>query len=174
MTEIQSVSTEQPRQLDSTEVAILMERLRSEQSVGAAAAAGAVAAGFGAVAWAAVTVFTRYQIGFMAVGVGLLVAWAVRTRGKGVDRVFALIGAGLSLAGCLLGNLLAACGMVAQDEGVGFFAILAHIDLQMAKELMASMFSPMDLLFYGIAVYEGYRLSIRRLTRAEMASRLAG
>jgi hypothetical protein len=27
----------------------------------------------------------------------------------------------------------------------------------------------MDLLFYGIAIYEGYRLSIRKITEEELA-----
>jgi hypothetical protein len=35
-------------------------------------------------------------------------------------------------------------------------------------ELMSISFSPMDLLFYGIAVYEGYKFSFRRMTGEEM------
>ena len=42
-----------------------------------------------------------------------------------------------------------------------------------AKEIMVATFSPMDLLFYGIAVYEGYRLSFRRLTRDDLAAALS-
>jgi len=34
-------------------------------------------------------------------------------------------------------------------------------------------FHPTDLLFYGIAVYEGYRFSFRRLSDADLAG-LAG
>jgi hypothetical protein len=34
---------------------------------------------------------------------------------------------------------------------------------------MAATFSPMDLLFYGIAIYEGYKFSFRQLTDEDMA-----
>jgi len=31
-------------------------------------------------------------------------------------------------------------------------------------------FDPMDILFYGIAVYEGYKLSFRQVSPEELAS----
>jgi hypothetical protein len=34
----------------------------------------------------------------------------------------------------------------------------------MVPELMLEAFSPMDLLFYGIAVYEGYKFFFRQIT----------
>jgi hypothetical protein len=36
-------------------------------------------------------------------------------------------------------------------------------------DLMKATFSPIDLLFYGIAVYEGYRFSFRQVTPEELA-----
>ena len=38
------------------------------------------------------------------------------------------------------------------------------IDYSKAPELMISMFHPMDLLFYGLAVYEGYKFSFQNLS----------
>ena len=35
---------------------------------------------------------------------------------------------------------------------------------------MAATFQPMDVLFYGIALYQGYKLSIRPITQADIAS----
>jgi len=35
---------------------------------------------------------------------------------------------------------------------------------------MKETFSPIDLLFYGIAIYEGYKLAVRQVTDEEMAS----
>jgi hypothetical protein len=37
-------------------------------------------------------------------------------------------------------------------------------------EIMKETFSPIDLLFYGIAIYEGYKLAVRQVTDEEMAS----
>jgi hypothetical protein len=172
MTDAPPTQTEQPRQLDSGELALVVERLRSEQELALGAAAGAVAALIGAGAWAAVTVFTHYQIGWMAVGVGFLVGLAVRTFGKGIDRAFGFVGAGLALFGCLLGNFLAVCGMIAREEKIGLLEVLSRLDTQSIHELMVATFSPMDLLFYAIAVYEGYKLSFRQVSPEDMARRV--
>lgn len=156
-----------PEQPDPLRIELARQRLASEQKLGAGIAAGAGAALLGAALWAAITVATGYQIGFMAIGIGFLVGWAVRAAGKGVDKTFGIAGAVLALLGCVAGNLLAAVGLVAKQEGIPFFDLLSSIDPAVAFELMKAFFSPMDLLFYAIAVYEGYRLSFRRLTAEE-------
>jgi hypothetical protein len=76
----------------------------------------------------------------------------------------------MSLVGCALGNLLTVVGLVSQQENIPFFSLLSSLDFGVAREMMAATFSPMDLVFYGIAVYEGYRFAFRRLT-AEQLSR---
>jgi hypothetical protein len=40
--------------------------------------------------------------------------------------------------------------------------------------MMVAFFSPMDLLFYGIATYEGYQLSFRQLSPEELEGMLSG
>jgi hypothetical protein len=39
---------------------------------------------------------------------------------------------------------------------------------------MKAFFSPMDLVFYAIAVYEGYKLSFRQVTQDELSEMLSG
>ena len=46
--------------------------------------------------------------------------------------------------------------------------ILEKLDLEIVISLMRATFNPMDLLFYGIAVYEGYRFSFRQVTQADL------
>ena len=125
---------------------------------------GFVAAAIGAFAWAIITVITKYQIGFMAVGVGFLVAWAVRTLGKGHTQVFGIIGGAFALLGCLLGNLLSACGFIAADRGVPIVSVAMKVlaTPPIAMSILQATFNGMDLLFYAIAVYEGYKLARRR------------
>ena len=82
---------------------------------------GVVAALIGAAIWAVITVKTGYQVGFMAIGVGLLVGFTVRHLGKGATPAFGAVGALLSLAGCVAGNVLAIAGFIAQEEGQPFF-----------------------------------------------------
>ncbi len=156
-------------QIDLQKFNVLLDRLRSEQNLPAGAAAGFVAALIGAVVWAVVTYVTHYQIGWMAVGVGFLVGYAVRLAGKGIDKTFGLVGAGLAFIGCALGNLLAVCALVAKQENVPLLAILANLDLVAAGQILLETFQFMDLLFYGIAIYEGYKFSFRQLTEQELA-----
>jgi hypothetical protein len=95
-----------------------VERLRGEQSLLAGLAAGAVAALVGAVLWAVITNATGYQIGFMAIGVGFIVGYAVRIVGKGMDQAFGIGGAVLALLGCVVGNVLAILAVIASQENM--------------------------------------------------------
>lgn len=151
-----------------------LAQLRSQQNLLNGVAAGLVAALLGAAAWAAITVVTKYQIGWMAVGVGFLVGYGVRVFGKGIESRFGIAGAVLALVGCALGNLLAVVGIVAADEEVSFLALLTRLDLAATVRVMVATFGPIDLVFYGIALYEGYKLSFRRVTEADLSASLGG
>ena len=145
-----------------------LQRLRSEQNLVLAVSAGGAAALLGASVWAAITFATSFQIGWMAVGVGFLVGYAVRTFGKGIDKSFAVVGAVWSLAGCAVGNLLSVIGVISNHQNIPFFDILEKLNPEIVASLMQATFNPMDLLFYGIAVYEGYRFSLRQVTQADL------
>lgn len=161
---------------DPVKIELLIAELRAKESFLLALVGGLAAAVLGAIAWALVTVATTYPIGWMAVGVGLLVAGAVRTLGRGIDKSFGHLGATLSVFGCLLGNLLSICMVVASQEGVGPLAVLAHVGGHPAiiPGALIAAFHPLDLLFYGIAVYAGYRFSIRRVTAGELRDAVDG
>ncbi len=121
--------------------------------------AGLVAAAAGAAAWALITVFTGLKIGWMAVGIGFLVGYAVRQFGKGSAPSFQVLGAVLSFLGCLAGNLLVACVFVSRSEDLPLMTILAGMTPAHAVDLIVKTFRSMDLLFYGLAVYEGYKFA---------------
>lgn len=140
-------------------VAVSIEMMRSQQNLAAGSLAGLVAALAGAGVWAVVTAVTEYQIGWMAIGVGFIVGLAVRTVGKGIEPVFGIVGAVLSLAGCLLGNYLTIVWFIAADEGVAFMEVLGSLGIAAVVEIMTIAFDPMDLFFYAIAIYFGFRYS---------------
>jgi len=81
--------------------------------------------------------------------------------GNGVDKIFGVTGAILALLGCLLGNVLSLVGFFAKEEQISYFSALSRIDYTVLPEVMVAAFDPMDLVFYGIALYEGYRFSFR-------------
>lgn len=159
--------------LDEGKLYQYREMLRLEQNLPLALVGGVVAAIIGAVLWAIITVATNFQIGYMAVAVGFLVGYTVRFAGKGLDQVFGILGAALALGGCILGNLLTLVGFIANDEGLGYVQVLLGIDYSLVPSAMMATFSPIDLLFYGIATYEGYRFSFRQVSEAEILANAA-
>ncbi|MEM7738520.1 MAG: hypothetical protein AAF267_22315 [Deinococcota bacterium] len=120
---------------------------------------GAVASVVSALIWGGIGLATGYQIGYVAVLVGFLVGFAVRYFGKGIDPVFGFVGAGFALLGCFLGNIGAVYGMMAQDDEARQFMSLLGIT---AWDIYRSTFNIMDIVFYGLATYFGYKFSFRR------------
>jgi len=163
---------EDPARLSEPEIQMAMEQLRSEQSLVMATLAGLVAAVVGASIWAAVTVATGFQIGWIAIGIGFAVGIAIRYVGKGIDQIFGVVAGVLSLLGCGLGNLLSVAYFVADAESIPYVELLAQMDLDVAIEIMTATFDPMDIVFYAIAVYFGYRSAFRELTDADFARAL--
>jgi hypothetical protein len=134
---------------------------------------GAVAALLAAIAWAAITAATSFQIGFMSIGVGFAVAFAVRYFGRSNDRKFAILSAALALAGCVLGNYLAAIVVSAPRLG-DTVPNLAITLLPRLPQVLSDTFNPMDLLFYAVGVYFGYKYALVPLRRPPAADVPAG
>ena len=144
--------------------------VKARQDVPSAIAAGLLAAIVGAVLWALITIAAKYQIGFMAIGVGLLVGFAVRYFGNGISTQFGVIGAIAAFLGCFTGNLLSTAGFIAAAQDTSFFQVLSMYDLTTIIEMTTQAFNVMDILFYGLAVYEGYRFSFRQVSIEELKS----
>lgn len=136
-----------------------LQEARDNQNLSLGAVGGIAAAVVGAIVWAVITVVTEYQIGWMAVGVGFLVGYAVKKLGKGVDPVFGYAGAAIALGGCLAGNLLTVVIMVSRQENIEVLTLLSRLTPSLTVDVMKETFQPMDVLFYGLAVYEAYKIS---------------
>jgi len=166
----QEVEEQAPEvEIDQARFQQLLNEIEGNQNLQLGILGGVIAALIGAAAWAVVTVVTGYQIGWMAIGVGFLVGYAVRISGKGIHRIYGVVGSVLSLLGCLAGNLSSVCAIISKQEGIPFLYILTRLNPQIIIDLMTATFGAIDLLFYGIAVYEGYRFSFRRITEEELA-----
>lgn len=124
--------------------------------------AGGVAAFVCSVIWAVITVLTGYQVGLMAIGVGLFVGIGVGAFGDGEDFTFGIIGAVLSLLGCLFGNLLSICAYISRNpQNPSFFTVLSDVifHFDKLKSVYSAHFHPIDLLFYVIAIVAGFKVS---------------
>ena len=165
-------ATAQPQTaVDKMQIEMLLRQRRDNQNLGLAAIGGILGAIVGAGIWAGITALTNFQIGWMAIGVGFLVGLGIRKFGQGIDVSFGILGAVLSLAGCLAGNLLTICIAAGKELEVSFLDILTQITPALYLELLRETFSPIDLIFYGIAVYWGYKNSIVRLTPEDIVKR---
>lgn len=145
-----------------------LETFQSEQNLMMGILAGVVAAAAGAGVWATVTVMTEYQIGWMAVGIGLLVGFAIRYTGKGVDQSFGIVGGVTALVGCLIGNVLSISYFVAVNQEVSFMDILTQLNYWIIVEMLSATFQIVDVLFYGLAAYFGYKYAFRQITEEDL------
>lgn len=146
-------------QVDSFKLEQLRRQMRDNQNLTLGILGGALGAVIGAVAWGLLTWVTHVQIGYAAIGVGFLAGLGVRLLGRGIDPSFAVVGAVMALLGVLLGNLSWACIEIARQEGVPVLAVAAALNSEMISAIFRETFSPIDLLFYGIAVWAGFKYS---------------
>jgi len=151
------------------EIELMIPDRQVKQGLSVALVGGVTAALAGALVWALITMATGYHAGWMAIGVGLLVGGAVRTMGRGDEKSFGYVGAGVSILGCLLGNLLSVCALVASQESLSPLGVLTYICSKpaMIPGAAVATFQFLDLLFWGVGVYAAYRLSFRQIAHAD-------
>ncbi|HSY60660.1 MAG TPA: hypothetical protein VK796_02240 [Cytophaga sp.] len=145
----------------TTEQKVIHEKLRLEQNLIAGLLAGLAAGLIGAVLWGVITVVTEYQIGYMAVAVGAGVGFSIRYFGKGLDQIFGVCGAVIAIVSCALGNYFSLIGFIANMGAIGYIDAFFVFSPEVIVEMMKENFNPMDVLFYALAAYEGYRFSFR-------------
>ena len=73
----------------------------------------------------------------------------------------------MALFGCALGNFFTLVYFSSQAEQLGFMELLINIDIAAIPSVMTSTFDGMDILFYAIAIYEGFKLSFRQVTEED-------
>lgn len=56
---------------------------------------------------------------------------------------------------------------IAANEEMAFMDILVQLDFAITYELLASTFEIIDVLFYGMAVYFGYKYSFRQVSEGD-------
>lgn len=158
-----------PDELKLTLSPEIIEQFRMEQRLLLGILSGLVVGIFGAILWGIITIATGYQIGYIALAIGTGVGLTIRMFGKGIDIIFGLWGAGISLFSVLLGNFLSIIGFVANAEGLEYLETLLLLDYSYFPQVMIETFSVIDLLFYGIAIYGGFRFSFRKITENKIA-----
>ena len=162
------VEQEPEPQIDPQMLNRLLERMRGEQNLILGIVGGAAGAAVGAALWTLITVLTNSQVGYMALGVGFLAGLGVRHLGNGVDKQFQYIGAGLSLAGCVVGNIGVMVVMISKETGMAAMEVMARLTPGIILELQKANFHIVDLLFYFLALSVGYKTALRKIPQEEL------
>ncbi len=92
----------------------------------------------------------------------------MRKFGKGVDQIFGFIGAGISLFGCVLGNVLTIIGFIAIEANLGYLETFLRFDFSLLPNIIGETFHLKDFIFYTIAMVGGYTLAIRKITEKDI------
>ena len=146
----------------------IIEKLKKEQEFDTGMVLGAVAGLSGAILWAVIGVSTGYHIGWIALIIGAGVGLTIRYSGKGIDNKFGVWGAIISLLSIFIGNFFSIIGVVAIVNNISFFEALIRFDYSLFTKVLAETFSFMDLVFYVIAAFEGYKFSFRVITEKRL------
>lgn len=145
-----------------------LEELKMEQNLSRGVIAGAFAGLIGAIIWGVITVITNYQINYIAIAIGVGVGYTVSKFGKGLDPIFGICGAIISIGALVLGNFFSIVGFIAASEGLSIVDVFLLLDYSMIPLLFSETFSPMDIMFYGFALYMGYKNSFRKFSSEDI------
>ncbi len=134
--------------------------LLEQQNYALSITASAGSALIGAIIWGAITYFTKYQIGYMAIGVGLLVGFANRLFGKGIAIQFGIIGAVFSIIGCYFGKIFSGIVIMADEFQLSSIDVINVVGFFEIMKLAITSTEGKDILFYALAAISGFRVSL--------------
>jgi len=146
----------------------VLAELRSEQAAAvhypAAIGGGIVAAVIGGAAWAMMVVLTNLEIGYVAVGVGLVAGWGVhlgarRKRGRNLQ----WIAIGCSVLGLLIGKCFVTSHLIITSNPD--LKNLSHFDPRLVQYFfthLQTLLSPFDALWVFIALRVAWRIPRER------------
>ena len=128
---------------------------------------GVIAMFVSAIIWGAITYFTKFQISWMAIGVGFFVGFVIQKFGKGKTLLFGITGGVLSLLGCMLGNFFFYTGIIAREGGAPFFQVMTYLLFSPSSvlEIFTVAFDIMDLVFYAVAAYIGFATAMDKVLK---------
>jgi len=165
---LQPGDTDLAKDVDPVRMEMYLQELRDRQNLSLALLAALFAAAVGAAAWAAVTVLTKREYAVLAIGVGFLVGICVRTAGRGIDKVYGAIGGLFALLGVVAGKLAAAVVLISQKTGAPLKQVSKLLDLNLIFTILKQTFSVIDILFYAVAIFVGYKYAIKAIPAADL------
>ncbi len=138
-----------------------LEELKAQQSLPLALIGGIAASILCIFLWTLITVLTKFQITYMAIGVGFAVGFSIQKLGKGATPLYGVLGATLALLTCFVGNYISSVFLIANEVNYSYSEAFSSLDVDTSIIIIKETFQGMDILFYGVAIYTGYISAIK-------------
>lgn len=143
------------------------ERLVLAQSMRNALVAGLIATIVFCVIWTGLSSLLNKVFPWMTVLLGVMLGFAVRRGGRGVDWRFPLLAAALALFGALLGNVVVAASYTAETYDTGTLQILRAVTSMTWPVFFDEVLTVADGFYAVLAAGLAAFLANRRLTRSQ-------
>lgn len=143
------------------------ERLALAQSFGYGLLAGAVAIAIFSVLWVALSSLTNRVFPWMTVVLGVMLGFAVRRAGRGVDWRFPVLAAVLTLLGALLANIVVAASYTAETFDTGTLQVLRAVTSMTWPVFFDEVLTAADGFYALFAAGLAAFLANRRLSRSQ-------
>lgn len=150
-------------------------RLVRAQSFRNAIVAGLIAIVVFSLFWMTLTSLLNKVLPWFTVVLGILLGYAIRVAGRGLDWRFPALAAVLALAGSLIGNIVVAASVTADELGTGTFEVLRSVTSMTWPVFIDERLNIADAFFAVVAAGFAAFYANRRLTRSQFyALRLWG
>ena len=145
----------------------LAEKLISEEDFAAAVIIGAVATLLAAAAYGITVATWAFSSGFAAAVIGIVIGLSMRFLGRGISTKFSVVATAYTIIGCVLGILFRVVVELAVASATSPFDVLRNQSLSNLAERSVHYFSPVDLVYWFVAVFCAVFLAKRSLSRSE-------
>jgi len=140
-----------------------LQNLRKYQSILYAMIGGLLGTLVIAIGWSVLAGHVNFPVIYLSLVVGLLVGVTIRFFGAGTWKLFGILGGLFTLLACFLGRYLIHEDLVGKVLSDGLNQAMTGLRPEMLASAFTDSFTPLDLVFYGLAILMGYLLSIRRI-----------
>ena len=121
--------------------------------------AGVLASFVASIVYALYPFLFGIQLEFLAIGVGFIVGFTISKFSGRKSWVLGIFGAILSLASCILGDVLSAIAIYSYQNNAPFFEIITSLNFSKITNILFQIIGMENILFYLMAMLIGYGFS---------------
>ncbi len=117
--------------------------------------------------WMTLTSLLDKVLPWFTVVLGILLGYAIRVAGRGLDWRFPALAAAMTLVGALIGNIVVAASVTADEFGIGTLQVLQSVTSMTWPVFIDERLNIADAFFAVVAAGFAAFYANRRLTRSQ-------